>query len=96
MVTTVLVQILLIVLIVAVVCLIAVLWRCFDILDDIKKITQTVAKRVLEMDQKVDELKATLSGWRDTVSGFVYSLGIVKSIKHFVENINKKGETDGE
>jgi hypothetical protein len=95
MLTTVLFQILLIVLIVAGALLIANFWRWYGILGDLKSVSEIVSRRVKEADLAVENIKTIIRGWRETVTGFVYSLGFVKTLRRLFEN-NKKGDEDGE
>lgn len=97
MTTEILIQVLYGVLIIASIMLIAVLWRTFQILDDVKEATSRLSKRVKEIDELFGKAKDSMSNISETIKAFIYSLGIVKTVKNAINDTNKnKGESDGE
>lgn len=97
MATEILIQVFYGVSIVAVIVLIAVLWRTFEILGDTKEASSLLLKRVKEIDELVGKAKDSMTNISETIKAFVYSLGIVKTVRNAINESNKnKGESNGE
>jgi hypothetical protein len=90
--TEILLQILYGVSIIAVIVLITVLWRAFEVLSDFKDFSSILVKRAREVDQMVVKTKDSIENFSEAVKGFVYSLGIIKTVKNTINNNKNKGE----
>jgi len=86
-----LIQILLVLAVIAGILFIAILWRVFQVMTDIKTITSTIAARVKDIDQSIERTKEMLTEFIDGVKNFVYSFGFMQAIKGAIKT-NKKGE----
>lgn len=75
-------QILLIVLIFAGIWLIAVLWRLFEVLGDIKTVTEITSRRAREIDEGIDRARQTFQSTMEALKGFLLSFDIIKAIKN--------------
>lgn len=89
-------QILTVTLIIAVIVLIAVLWRAWEVLGNLKVTTAIVAKRVEEIDRAVEETKETVNEVAQAIKSFLYSFGFIKQlIDNFMKSSsNSKKEKD--
>lgn len=74
-------QILLAVLIVAVIFLIFVLWRLYNILTDINSASQIIAKQVTAISALVDDIIKSLEGFRQFLKSFFESVKSLGNIK---------------
>lgn len=92
MATDLLLQILYSVLIIAGVVLIAVLWRAFEVLSDFKDFSTILSRRTKEIDQMFAKAKDAIENLSEAIKGFVYSLGVVKTIKNVINENKNKGE----
>lgn len=89
--TELMIQLLIGISIIAIIFWIAVLWRVFGILTDVKETTIIVKKRVQDVDAGIGKFEKTITEGMDALKGFVYSLEFIKSIREKIEN-HKKGE----
>jgi hypothetical protein len=89
--TELLIQLLIGISIVAIGFMIAIFWRVFGILSDVKETTVIVKKRVQDVDAGIGKFEKTLTEGMDALKGFVYSLEFIKSIREKIESY-KKGE----
>lgn len=84
-----LIQILITISIIAIGVLIAVLWRAFQILTDMRDVSCILKKRVNEFDTTISHAKESIINTVESVSGFIQALGIAKFFKQLT-NENKK------
>lgn len=89
--TEMLIQVLLAVSIIAVLFLIAVLWRSFSVLTDIKLTSGTISKKVAEIGVMIDETVKTIDGFKQTIKGLVDSL---KGFSNFKEKLSDFWDDD--
>ncbi len=74
-------QILLAVLIMAVVFLILVLWRLYNILTDFNAASEIIAKQVTALGALVDDIIKSLEGFRQSLKSFFESVKSLGNIK---------------
>lgn len=74
-------QILLAVLIVAVVFLIMVLWRLYNILTDFNTASEIIAKQVKQAGVLVNDIVKSLEGFKQSLKGFMESIKSIGNIK---------------
>ena len=74
-------QILLAVLIVAVVFLVLVLWRLYNILTDFNTASQIIAKQVTAAGVLVNDIIKSLEGFKQSLKGFFESVKSIGNIK---------------
>lgn len=95
MATEVLLQILIGISIIAIIVLIAVLWKLFLVLGDIRKSTLLIKQRISDLDALVGKFEKTAAEGLAAFKTFIHSFDFIKTIKEKIENY-KKGEKDGE
>jgi len=88
-------QILILVSILAVAILIAVFWRLYDILGDVKTVSRLSAKRAEQVDGMITKFEQSVTDYLDSFKVFLSSLGFIKNIRNYFDN-NKKGDQDGQ
>lgn len=89
MATGILIQILFGVLIIASIMLIAVLWKTYEILGDVKESSSILLKRAKEIDELVGKAKDSVTSVSETIKALVYSLGIVKTVRNAINETNE-------
>lgn len=77
--------------------LILVLWRCYDVLTDVKDSTKIVKRRIKEIDQLVKEAQNSIEKLGQILSSFAGSFEKITEIRNKVGSLwekNKKGNKD--
>ncbi|KKT77578.1 MAG: hypothetical protein UW75_C0059G0003 [Parcubacteria group bacterium GW2011_GWF2_44_8] len=92
MTTVILLEVLYSVLIIACVFLIAVLWRTYGILSDLKNVSSIMERRAKEIDLTIGQAKESFIGLSEAIKAFIYSLGIVKKIRSAINNNDNKNK----
>ncbi|MFA6963403.1 MAG: hypothetical protein WC227_01660 [Patescibacteria group bacterium] len=87
-------QILILTTIAAVVLLIMIFCRVYDILGDAKIVSSLSVKRAKQIDGLITKGEQIVTEYIDGFKGFLSSVGFIKNIVKYFEN-NKKGENDG-
>lgn len=90
-------EILLIVAIFAIVVLVVVLWRLYDVLGDAQVTSKILAKRSKEADELIRTFNLSVSTFGKAISGFVSTFNFGKAIKEKIEEKvkdNKEKEKD--
>lgn len=92
--TELLTQVLIIATIVAVIYLILVLKRAYEVLGDTKEVSTIAAKRTKEVDERISAAENKLDSFSDAVRGFVYSFDFIKMLRDKLMNEKKKKSDD--
>lgn len=87
-------DILIIVYILVGIALIAVLWRLFTILTDLKDSSVIIARRTKEIDSLVGRIEKIVENGVETIKGLVTSLDFIKGLKN--KFMSGKGDKDEE
>lgn len=80
----------------AVLVLIFVFVRLYQILTNFRRVSAIAVRRAEELDEKIEEIKEWVAKWREVMDGFTASFSLLRTVRRYFKNINKKGAEDEE